>query len=157
MIKFWTQISDPSVALLDDTLARKSFHADLAADDTNLIRAVTITLRPGLHKLPPREIRKHIVDETKNFIRKRKTPIYCELHWEFTKNMVLHAHGSIVCRSKHIIANLIALYRRIAGFVCIKTPHHYKNWLDYCSKEEVYRTNYFYNKKALRERPSDPR
>lgn len=128
-----------SVSVLDETLDVDRITSVMAVDPRNQIRALTITLKPVYHSVNPRKMRKHIVDETKSFICKCKTPLFCELDWEFTSGLILHAHGYAIGR-KTTLARLSAMYRSF-GYTCVKTPDNLRGWQEYCKKEQVYGTN----------------
>ncbi|AXQ66508.1 MAG: hypothetical protein [Cressdnaviricota sp.] len=111
--------------------------SDLAADQRNVIRAFTLTLRPSQHSTDPRRIRQEYRNLVKNFVSNSRHGLFIETHYEFTQAMVLHFHGYTIGR-KSTVGTLFSRLRRWGGYTVVKTPHDLMKWIEYCSKEDVY-------------------
>lgn len=135
----------PDEKLLDFSSENRSIVMhDLCADQKNVIKAVTITFRPEFHKLPPKVLNKMIRSIIKQHVCNSRSRIYAEVHFEFTKSLILHGHCVFIGRKSNI-ARLCALLRRSCGFLYVKTPADLQGWIKYCSKEDIYDPKYYYN------------
>lgn len=103
-------------------------------DEKNVVRALTLTLHPKYHSIPVQEIRKTYEKMVIHHMEFRRTPISIRLWFEFTDNLVLHAHGYYAGR-KNALGAFVADCRRL-GFVCVKTPTDLTKWVDYCLKDQ---------------------
>lgn len=130
-------IRESSPVLLDQGCLPNMVLSELLADQRNVCRAFTLTLRPSQHGLPPRGVRQEYRNLVKFFVCKSKNGLAIETHYEFTQAMVLHMHGVIVGR-KSTVATLLSRMRAWGGFTVVKTPHDLERWLEYCNKENVY-------------------
>lgn len=128
-------------SLLDDALAERTA---AASDDLNVIKAVTITLRPQLHKLDPRASHKMLRDIIQQHVCRARKKIFIEIHTEFTQACVIHWHGTFIGRST-TIAKLCSRLRRDLGFLYIKTPTNLTGWIEYTEKENSFPAKYYYN------------
>jgi len=128
-------------SLLDEAMPNR---LNCASDPNNVCKAVTVTLRPSMQKLDPELVRYKIANLTKKIISSYKKKAYVEIHYEFTKAMVLHMHLTAI-GPRSIIGRLIANYRRDFGHVLVKDMFNAKKWQEYCTKEDVYLTTYVYN------------
>jgi len=127
------------------TLLDGAMHArtKLLSDTNNIVRAVTITLKPSQAKLPPKQIRKQFIDLVKQYICNTRTPIYAQFHYEYTAALVIHMHGIIISK-KTSAAKLMSQIRRDFGFCCVKTPDNLQGWITYCNKHNDHKVSYFY-------------
>ncbi len=128
--------------LLDEAMPARTRAAQLSV---NVLKAVTVTLRPSLHGIEPLFIRRMIRDISKAFICKVRNAFFCEIHYEFTKALVLHMHVLLIGR-KTTVSRIVANYRQSFGFLCVKDIHSLQGWVKYMSKEDVYPPNYYFNK-----------
>lgn len=124
----------------------------MASDREIAVRAYTLTLRPRLHSVPPKEIKKLIIDITKTLVANCRKKIVIEMDWEFTKNMVLHAHGTIYAKLS-TIARIVAKWRREIGFVLVKEPTSLQEWIMYCKKEQSLKTTRLANVHIVEKKP----
>lgn len=107
---------------------------DALGDPANVSKALTATLAPRLHKVPPdymADVYRKIVDSN---MRNRRTPSYTECYFEYTQDDILHAHLWVVAR-KPIVANMCAAMRRL-GHVLNKECFDSEKWLEYCRKDQ---------------------
>ncbi len=127
-------------SILDEAMpARKS----AAADERNVLKAVTVTLRPSLHGVDPLSIRRMIRDISKAFVCKCRSSLFIEIHYEMTKALVCHMHLLLIGR-KSTLSTIVANYRRSFGFLCVKNIHNASGWITYMGKEDVYPPNYYF-------------
>lgn len=123
-----------SVNLLDK---RCTVGQTLANDSKNVIRAVNVTLHPKWHGDDPKMVRQIFRCLTKKHVCNSRKGIYVEIHYEFTKAMVVHMHCIAIGR-RTIVARLIADYRGMFGFCLVKEPWDLMGWVEYCEKDDVY-------------------
>jgi len=128
-------------SLLDEAMPRR---LNCASCPDNANKAVTVTLRPSLHIIDPELIRYKIANLTKKIISSYKKKSYVEIHYEFTKTMVLHMHLTAI-GPRSIIGRLIANYRRDFGHVLVKDMFNAIKWQEYCTKEDAYLPTYVFN------------
>lgn len=146
-IRTWdpVMVQVPDEKLLDFSSENRSvvMH-DLSADQSNVIKAVTITFRPEFHKLPPKVLHKIIRNIIKQHVCNSRSRLYTEVHFEFTKSLILHAHCTFIGRKSNI-SRLCATLRRSCGFLYVKTPTTLQGWIKYTKKEDIYPPKYYYN------------
>lgn len=133
----------------DSTLLDKAISArNVLCSDVNMsIKCFTSTLNPKHHKTDPKIIKRLYINFTKDFICKTRTPMWCQLHYEYTQQGILHVHGMMVGKIG-TLARLLTLYRRHFGFVLVKNPtglgqHTLTGWIKYINKDNSHNPSYF--------------
>lgn len=134
-----------SVSLLDETLTEQLL-ADMCADTSNVVRAVTITVRPSLHGVDPKVLNKMLNNIIKSHVCSTRGNLYTETCYEFTQAGVIHWHSLYVGRISNI-ARLLAALRRTFGFCMVKTPNQLIGWRNYMRKEKLCRPKIILTKK----------
>lgn len=128
-------------SLLDEAMSRRK---KCAEDETLKMKAFTCTLRPRLHTVEPESIKRLFTNVVKVIVSKYKKPTYVEIHYEFTKSMVIHMHGIIIGRDA-ITGRIVANMRNHFGYTLVKPIDDAQKWDTYINKENALRPTYVYN------------
>ncbi len=126
--------------LLDGAMTART---DLLNDSKNIVRAVTITIKPSQAQQPPKVVRKQLIDLVKQFTCNTRSKIYVQLHAEYTQALTIHFHGIIISKTT-VAASLMCKIRKDFGFCCVKTPDNLQGWITYCNKSNDHKPSYFY-------------
>ncbi len=104
------------------------------ADTSNVVRAITLTLKPIHHGTDPVKVRDNVRRMIKQFVSNLKTTYYCTIHSEYFKSGIIHFHGFMVGRITSV-GRILAQLRKEFGFMKVKEPWSLIKWIEYCNKE----------------------
>ncbi len=104
------------------------------ADSSNVVRAITLTIKPTHHGTDPVKVRDNVRRMIKQFVSNLKTTYYCTIHSEYTENCVIHFHG-FMCGRISSLAKIISQLKKEFGFMRVKEPWSLIKWIAYCNKE----------------------
>lgn len=107
---------------------------DALANEKNIIRCVTATLKPCLHAIDPEEINRIYKNQIKIILSKARSAAAVALWSEYTDQGVLHYHGWYCC-NRSISGQLLSFLRR-GGHILTKEPHDLQEWIEYCKKNQ---------------------